>query len=135
MASLAPVARLGATLEPTDMARLACLAPTLARAAGRVATPHVSPGAPRRVAGSASLGVAGLRGPPVPPSASPRPPSTLAGLGASRALPRPAWLPCLRGPPVPPSASPRPPARLACLAARLALPRLAWLACLGVVEM
>ena len=30
MASLAPVARLGATLEPTGMARLACLAPTLA---------------------------------------------------------------------------------------------------------
>ena len=28
MASLAPVARLGATLEPTGMARLACLAPT-----------------------------------------------------------------------------------------------------------
>ena len=72
---------------------------------------------------------------PAPPSASPRPTSPPARLGASRALPRPAWLPCLRGPPVPPSASPRPPARLACLVARLALPRLAWLACLGVVEM
>ena len=40
MAGLAPVARLGATLEPTDMARLACLAPTLAGAAVRFATPE-----------------------------------------------------------------------------------------------
>ena len=92
MASLAPVARLGATLEPTDMARLACLAPTLAGAAVRFATPDVSPGAPRRVAGSASLGVAGL--PPRPagpavrlatPAVHPGWPRRLAG-SASRIL-------------------------------------------------
>ena len=68
MASLAPVARLGATLEPTDMARLACLAPTLAGAAVRFATPDVSPGAPRRVAGSASPGVAALPARPAGPA-------------------------------------------------------------------
>ena len=87
MASLAPVARLGATLEPTDMARLACLAPTLAGAAVRFATPDVSPGAPRRVAGSASPGVAALPARPAGPAVRLATPAGSPGLSRREAGP------------------------------------------------
>ena len=87
MASLAPVARLGATLEPTGMARLACLAPTLAGAAVRFATPDVSPGAPRRVAGCASPGAAGLPPRPAGPAVRLATPAGSPGLSRREAGP------------------------------------------------
>ena len=87
MASLAPVARLGATLEPTDMARLACLAPTLAGAAVRLATPAVHPGWPRRVADSASPGVAALPARPAGPAVRLATPAGSPGLSRREAGP------------------------------------------------
>ena len=82
-----PPARLGASRALPRPAWLACLAPTLAIAAARLATPAVSPGAPRRVAGSASPGVAGLPPRPAGPAVRLATPAGSPGLSRREAGP------------------------------------------------